>query len=200
MRWVPIGINLLFLARVEVTLLTQSHTHAQKHTMRVLWNDNDIWLNTVTNVISSFQENHEPVTMWWRKTEQRQAKKNEAGELGEGRGGEGKNRMGEEEWEVKNKKTQTWKVHRQPNSPHAEWQRNVRSCRSTPPSLYPSVTFSPSVFSSFPFVLKSLSPLLCLTPPHTSSPISFYTLPISPLRWGLSGFSCNCFSARDNGL
>ncbi len=45
--------------------VANTHTHIQRK--RVLWNENDIWLNTVTNVMSSLQGNHEPVTEWWKK-------------------------------------------------------------------------------------------------------------------------------------
>lgn len=142
-RWVPIGINLLFLPRVEVTLLLRAHVHTCGK--RVLWNDNDVWLNAVTNVLSPFWGNCEPVTKWWRKS-----------------GTEGGVRQGGREWGVRIKK-QTHKVCHHPSSPHAEWQRNVKSCRSTrsycspsprfPLSFYLSITFSPICF-----VLVSVCP------------------------------------------
>lgn len=47
--------------------MTHTHTRQLACDRRGAWNDNDIWLNTVTNVMSSFPEKREPVTEWQRE-------------------------------------------------------------------------------------------------------------------------------------
>lgn len=101
------------------------HTVAEreKERERFLWNENDIWLNTETNAMSSFQENHEPVTKPMEENVMETRQWRAEGLRVDKNGGEGVS--SEKKTSLKGF-TITW------NSPHAVCQRNVRSFRSTP--------------------------------------------------------------------
>ena len=97
--------------------ITDTVARTRTHTGRkaALWNDNGIWLNTVTDVMSSFQRKHKTVTVC------RGLGKTEESESKDGRGGVIRGQWVRRE-EVSGEEIR--KMHRYPRSPNAEWKRN----------------------------------------------------------------------------